>query len=406
MAITQQADIQGTVQTQWDKKLLTDMLLAASYEYLTIAKDARTESMGRGNGDTKRFSRILRQSKQTTNYTPGTIQSIDNSAVKKFTSNYKDITNVFLSDIFGIDEEVDIISFLGNEDYRRVVALQIAQSHDYILQKLMATGLIQMRVDMNATNYVNGTLTGVGSGTVSDTARGEADDYWNGSTIAFWDSTKSCYDESGVVTDFVGATGTFTVALTNTAVVGQRYVISNRKDLGASSMLTTAALMRCTAWLKALYAAKFPGGTYRGLISPQQEIDLHKDPDWKAYVQYDRSNVVERYTPLQWFDVQLLVGTEIYRTDTDGTENQASGDVHHALVYGQEAFAIEAWGDKGEGFFNTQVYMLDQPDKYDTRNARKGLLWKDVYGTGILGATRGVALLTGASNDVPFGASA
>ena len=100
-----------------------------------------------------------------------------------------------------------------------------------------------------------------------------------------------------------------------------------------------------------------------------QYHDLLTDSNWKDYVKHDRSRSFENYQALRWYDMEFLVSSESYRTDTSNSFS-ASGAVHACPIFGKDSYAVFRFGN-GSGAFSTEFFLINTADSYHMTLARK-----------------------------------
>lgn len=391
MANTTTTTYASTIQTLWRKKLL-----ALMEPRLVLHRWAMTEGVPSGH-NTIRSNRVLRLPKITTAKTPGTLVAMGDGTAKALTSNYLDFTLEIWEGATEINEDVDITSFVGSSKNREMLADQAARSHEYQLMKKLCSQGMWWRIDGDATYQQFGAVTSAASTYIRNTgALAEADNFWIGAQVAIYNPNGPGYDEAHTATDSDQSDTEITVAFTNTPSTDSRYAVSSKTGTLATDVLTTSALADVAMWHEHVHTPRFEGGFLRGVMASQQHRDLHKDSDWKAYVQYDRSGVVQNYRPLRWFDIQLLVADEVYRTDADNTENQDDGAVFSCPIFGKDSYAAFKYGHDS-GMFSMEWYPIEKPDSYNMTMSRKALAWKSKWAGGVLRATNCLILNTGAT---------
>ena len=392
MAVTNTTTYASTIQTLWRKQLLAIM-----EPKLVLHRWAFTEGVPSGH-NTIRSNRILRLPKITTAKTPGTRVAMGDGTAKALTSNYLDFTMEIWEGVTEINEDIDITSFVASSKNREMLADQAARTHEYQLMKRICQQGQWRRIDNDATYQQFGAITSATATYIRNTgALAEADDFWLGAQIGIYNPNGPGYDEAHTATGSTQADTEITVAFTNTATTDSRYALCSKTAIVATDVLTTSALADCAMWHEHVHTPRFDGGFLRGVMSSQQHRDLHKDTDWKAYVQYDRSGVVQNYRPLRWFDCQLLVADEVYRTDADNTENQSAGAVHSLPLFGKDCYAAFKYGHDS-GMFSMEWYPIETPDSYNMTMSAKALAWKSKWAGGVLRSTSALVLNTGATD--------
>ncbi len=391
MASTTSTTVASTIQTLWKKKLLYDI-----QSELVLPRFGDNESEPVGSGDTRRFNRMLWPARKSTAKTAGTMLPGDDSSVKGLTSNYIDFSMEIWEDAFAFDEDVNIQSFLTNDKKRQIIAQQYVRTMEYQLAKKLAQNCMWWNIGKAAAYQAFGVPDSVASDNsyFDDATFTQADDYWNNSMVCFYNPAGGAYGEAVLVTDFQSTNDRFLVAPTNTMTTSSYFIVSSKGDITSSNKMTTTGMLDVAAIHEFVRTPRFDGNVLRGIMDSTQHRDLHDDSNWKAYVQYDRSDEVKRYRPLQWFDQQWLIGDDcIYRTDTSNTEDE-SGDVHSALIFGREAFGVHGYG-VGNDPFHVEWHVIDKADSYNTTLSKTFLSWKAKFASGVKNATFIIALNTG-----------
>ncbi len=382
----------SAIQTIWKKELLD-----VAEGYLVIDRWAVSEGIPMKGGNTMRVNRILRPAKKTTAKTPGTLVQADSSTIKKLTSNYKDFTLEIYEDSFQFDEDVDIVSFVSDKKNQKVIANQFARSHENLLMKKLHDQGMWWNVPGKAANEMElGAVTTAYNGTLFvDTGKSEADNTWQNAQVCFYHPQYDGYDEAATATASSQSATSITVPFTNSPGVGAQYLVTTKSNLVAGDKMTTTGLLNVSGVHEGLETPKFNGNTFRAVMNAHQHRDIHDDSEWKTFVQYDRSKIVENYVPARWFDIETLIGSETIRTDTSNTES-TSGAVHACPIFGSDSYAVFRYGH-GSGMFNVEWLIVDGPDSYNVTASVKLLSWKSKWTGGVLRATSMINLLTGAT---------
>lgn len=392
--ITNTTTVSSAVRTKWE----LDLIKKAAGR-LVLERFANTKVQGMGEGGTIRINRLLRVAKKTTADTQGTIYG--HADAKALSTNYIDITPTKWGDSFNISEEASIDAFLSQEDYRQEIANQMARSMEYQVMKLICTGLLRHRIDADGTYQKSGTCTTASSTGVAlygASVLTEADDFWNGGYATITNPDGPGYDETSKVTDFATTGDVATVSFTNGLTTGSKYRITVGTNLAATDVLTTDGLLDVSAILRETEADPFAGGIFRGVITAAQERDLWDDTIWKTAAQYDDSGKYANYRLVRWAGHEMLITSEPYREDTDGTENQSTGVVYVSPFFGDKTYSIVSWNPMGTGTFGMEFVYKENPDSADLRNSFKAISWKTRWGGKVQRATNGVGLMTGATS--------
>lgn len=381
----------SAVRTKWE----TDLLKKAA-GMLVADRFATTKVVGKGEAGTVRFNKLLRIAKKTTQDTEA--YAYDLSDAKYLTSNYIDVTPTKWGDSFAFTDDVSIEAFITDPDNQSEIANQVARSMEYQTQKTIATQCLRHRIDNNATYQVSGTCDSGSSATaLVDDALTEIDDFWNGGYVTITNAEGPAYDETSAVSDFVASTDTATVAFTNALTTDSKYRMCVGTDIEATDVVTTSGLLDVRMMHRKLETMPFNGGMLRCFLQAEQERDLWKDTVWANTAQYDDSGRYTNYELIRWCGIEFLVGSELYREDVDGTENQSTGLVYVTPVFGQKAYSVYRWG-MGSGSFGVKFEYKDGPDSGDLRNNFKVISWKSKHASKVLRSTSIIGLMTGATD--------
>ena len=346
--------------------------------------------------NTIRHNRILQLAKQTTAATNGTL--ITASDAKALTSNYKDFTMENWGDSFGINEDVDVLSFVSDAQNQEVIAYQMARTLNYQVAKKLSTQGLRHRIDDDSTYQVSGTVDSATASTVVDATLTQADDFWNGGYITITNPDGPGYDETVPVTDFVNATATLSAAFTNVPTTASHYRLTVGTGVAATDKLTTTGLLTASIMHGLLRTERFSGMLYRAFIHPAQHNDLYNDTTFKNSAVYDNSGRFKSVRLGRWFDIEFLISGELYREDVDGTENE-DGIVYVSPIIGAHAYAIYNYANPGgSGKFATKFYVVDKPDSQNLRASAKWISWKGMWAGGVLKSTSVIDLMTGATS--------
>jgi hypothetical protein len=245
---------------------------------------------------------------------------------------------------------------------------------------------------------VSGTVASGSTTTMVDASRTEIDDYWNGGFLTYTSPEGPNYDQTQKVTDFATSGDILTTAaFTGTPTTSSTYRLSVGTNLVSTDILTTSALIDVSGLHRKLETEKFDNGLYRCFIDAAQEADLWSDSTFKNSAIYDNSGRFKNYRLGRWFDIEFMVSSELYREDVNGTENQATGAVYVAPIFGAKSYAVVRWG-MGQGDFGVKFYYVDDPDSMNLRMGRKWISWKAYFAAKVLRSTSIIGLMTGATS--------
>lgn len=381
----------SAIMTKWEKKLL-----AVAEGMLLVDKFATNRIMGRGEGGTLKLNRLLRPSKVTSATSEGTL--ITPASAKALTSNYIELQPEFWGDTFEFTDKVDIVSFISDADNRHVIANQMARSLDYQGMKILAQQGMRHRIDKDATYQVSGTADSGSTTTLVDDALDQIDDFWNGGYLTITNPGGPNYDVTQKVTDFATSGDIVTTAAFNQAqTTASNYRMTVGTGLGASDKMSITGLLDVSGLHRKLETPKFKGSTLHCFMDAAQERDLWDDSTFLNSAIYDDSERFENYRVGRWLDIEFMVSSEMYREDVDGTENQSTGVVYVAPIFGRDSYSIIRWG-MGQGDFGVEWHYVDTPDSQNLRLGAKWISWNSHWAGKVMRATSIINLMTGATD--------
>lgn len=381
----------SAIRTKWETKLLE-----VAEGMLLVDKFATNKIMGRGEGGTLKLNRLLRPPKVTSATSEGTL--ITPSSAKALTSNVVNLTPEFWGDTFEFTDKVDITSFISDADNRHVIAGQLARSLDYQGMKILATQAMRHRIDKDATYQVSGTADSGSTTTLVDDALTQADDAWNGGFLTITNPGGPNYDATQKVSDFVASSDTVTTDAFNHAhTTSSNYRMTVGTGIVASDKMSITGLLDVSGLHRKLETQKFKGATLRCFMDAAQERDLWDDTTFLNSAIYDDSDRFENYRVGRWLDIEFMVSSEMYREDVDGTENQATGVVYVAPIFGANSYSIVRWG-MGVGDFGVEWHYVDTPDSQNLRLGAKWISWNSHWAGKVMRATSIINLMTGATS--------
>jgi hypothetical protein len=365
---------------------------------MVITQFANHKPVEKGSGDTIRVNRLLRPAKQTSEATSGTL--ITPSSAKALATNFQDYDLENWGDSFGFNEDVEIASWVSDADNRDVIATQMAQSLEFQVYKKLANQGMRFRIDKDSDYQKSGTVTTGSTTAIISTGLDEAtDDFWNGGSATITNPSGPNYDIAARITDFDEGTDAAICAPPQAYTTSSKFHITVGTGIIATDKLTTTGLLDVAARHELMETEKFPGGMYRMVMHSAQKRDLNDDSTFLNSAINDNSARFEKYQLGRWFDIEFLVGSEIFREDEDGTENQATGVVYFAPVFGKNSYSIYSFANPGgSGKFSTKFYVVDTPDSQNLRNSAKYLSWKGFWAGGVNRATSMIQLMTGATD--------
>lgn len=395
MAATSSTTYASAIRTLYLKKLVktaSGMLVASRW--------ANTKTIGRGEGDTVRFNKILRPAKVTAAATPGTL--ITPSDATALTSNYFEFGIENWGDSFGFNEDVSVTSFIQDKDNRETIANQMARSLDYQIMAKLATQGIRFRIDGDTDYQKSGTCTGTPTTTalISTGLDETTDDFWAGGFATVTNPAGPNYDLTRQVSAFAESTDTATTAaFPQASTTASKYWIAVGTGIVATDKLTTDGLLLSMARHEKFETERFDGGMLRMFIDADQHRDLWTDETFKNSAIHDSSERFKNYRLGRWWDTEFLASSEMYREDVDGTENQSTGVVYVATLFGKNSYSISSFANPGgSGKFGMKFQIVDTPDSQNLRNSAHWISWKSMWAGGVTRATSVHGLMTGATD--------
>lgn len=390
MANTSTTTFASAIITKHKKELLDyakGMLVAPRFAVL--------DHEAKGEDGTVRWNKMLRLPKITSAGSEGTMFGY--ASARAASTNYIEASPSRFEDALAINEEVDIKSWIPSSAYREGVGNQIARTIEYQTIKALSTGCLRHRIDADTTYEVNGTVDSGSTTTIVDDALTQSDDAWNGGYVTFVNPEGPNYDVTALVSDFVASSDTVTHAtMKQTPSTSTKYHMAIGTALASTDVMSTAGMIASSGILETVQAPKFGGGIYRCFLDAAQHSDLWADTTFINSAIYDNSGRLESYRIGRWFDIEFYVASELYREGVDGTENQASGAVHVAPIFGKGAYGLVYWGNGGSKY-GVKIMYVDKPDSNNLTGVVRWISWKTYLAAQVLRATSVVGLMTGAS---------
>lgn len=360
--------------------------------------------------DTVRLNKITRPSDQTSALTEGALYP--DLTPKAFKTEKIEATVTQMGDLFEMTDLVELTSAVRREDLIQEVADQYCRSLDYQLSKAIATGVVRHRLDNDGTYEANGTATSGSTTTIADTALAtshSSNDTFNGGFATVTNAAGTNYDVTRKVSDYVGASGTLTVAAFNAAIdTTSKFHVAVGTGIVATDVITISALSRVAAQLEKFEIKPFNDGLFRMPLNSELKRDLWGSTLFQNTGIYDDSERFKKWEIGRWLDVVFPISTQVYREDVDGTENK-SGVVHVPVAFGRGCFEVLHWGNaSGRGgtkeqsaaikkAFGVNVYIIDKPDAYNPLATKWWIGWKANYANLVKRATGGIGLMCGAT---------
>jgi hypothetical protein len=395
MAATTMTNLTTANRTMWETGVL-----AVADGMLVADKFAKTKVIGIRAGGTYVVNRLLKVAPVTTAATYGTV--VAGSAAKNLVSNKVEINPELWQDSFGFDDDVDIKAFFTDEDYKKTIGQQMANSLDKELIRTLGVQGLRHRIDKDATYQKTFTVTSATSTLItSATDFTEATNFWDGGFITVTNADGAAYDETQKVTTYtlVGGVGdTFlTPAWTNTLGASSKARVTVGTGVVATDKLTSAGLLDVAALHRKLETEKFPGGVLHGFIDAAQEADLWTDTGFIANAAYDASQRFANYRLVRWLDMELLVSSNIYRETVAGAASD-TGVVYVSPIFGANAYCLIKWGTPGAGNYGVKFNYVFEPDSQNLNLNERYISWKTSIGKKVLRSTSVIGLMTGATD--------
>ena len=373
-------------------------VLAVADGMLVADKFAKTKVIGMRAGGTYVVNRLLRVAPVTSAGTFGTV--VAGTSAKNLVSNKIEVTPELWQDHFGFDDDVDIKAFFTDADYQKTIGQQMANSLDKELIKTISTQCLRHRIDADGTYQK--AFTAASGSTTTIVATGlltEADDFWNGAYATITNASGPGYDTTNQVTDFTTAddTLTFGTAFPNAPSSASEVRITAGEGIAATDVLTSDGLIAVAALHRKLETEKFPGGVLHGFMDAAQEADLWKDTDFINNANYDASQRYANYRLVRWLDMELLITSNIYRTDDEDVAS-ATGVIYVAPIFGANSYCLIKWGTPGAGNYGVKFHYVLEPDSGNLTLNERYVSWKTSIGKKVLRSTSVIGLMTGATD--------
>lgn len=171
--------------------------------------------------------------------------------------------------------------------------------------------------------------------------------------------------------------------------------VSNRKALTATNKLSVEEIRIAVRTLKSFNADPQSDGYYVGIISPDLEYDLMKDPEWVEASKYGKPEQLFKGEIGRIAGVRFVSTTEAKVWKAGATdEANASIDVHSTLIIGKDAYGVTEL--EGMGLQHI-VKQLGSGGTTDPLNQRATAGWKLAKTAEILSQERMVRIESAAS---------
>ena len=143
--------------------------------------------------------------------------------------------------------------------------------------------------------------------------------------------------------------------------------------IAATDVLTGTEVMKVVRNLKNKNARRFADGFYHGIVSPDQALDLMKDPMWVDIGKYANN------TQLLKGEIGKMHGVRFVESTIGTTQAGAAGTpVHTAFIYGRDSYAVVDL-ENGNGKPSIIVKPNGSAGTEDPLNQRASVGWKNAF---------------------------
>ena len=393
-----------TVTTAIKKKWLMDLVKTAQGR-LVATRYTQKEPMQKGDGGTLIYNRLLRPSLVTSTSTPGTL--VTPSSAKALYSNSIEVTPSLYQDVFAIDDNAKVQTFIGNDKIKNAIANAMAIGMDYQAMKMLSIQGMRHRIDADTTYTKSGTCTSGSTTTAVDSGAPF-------NTTDFGSSTPTCYygitnpdgpnyDHPWKKCTTVSTTTLTTAAFPQANTSSSKYRAVGSKGIVATDVLTISGLWDVQGLHDKVETEMFDDGNLVGFFDAAQHRDLLKDTVFVASVEYDNSGFLKGYKVARIAGLNMLISSNLYREDEDTVEYGhggagTTGIVYCSPIFGKNAFALTPWGMGSEGDFGVEWHITDTPDSQNLLLNATYIGWKAYWGGTVTRSTSVIVLLTGATS--------
>lgn len=181
-------------------------------------------------------------------------------------------------------------------------------------------------------------------------------------------------------------------------LVATTAAISSTSAIHTSDVITGLEIRKAVRTLKLNKAPRFSGALYRGIIGPQQAMDLFGASEWLDAHRYTTSDAIERGV------IGKLHGVEFVETNNPtvalsggfSTSTTDVANVYDTYVFGRGAYAMVSL----DSFSAPKIYVKN-PGAGDTSNPLdlwSTVGWKMPFAAKTLNSNFIVKIMTGATN--------
>lgn len=392
MASTTVTNVAAAIDT-----ILPRVLQPMVEDYLVVSKYAQTEPIQKGEGDRYYLTRLLRPAMVTSTTSAGTMLAGSDSSVKSLVANRKEVTPQIITDAYGFEDTVDILSWLKNPDFLKAIAQSWAASMDrYYLRNILSIEGTRFRNDWDPTYQFTGTASGGTTSTLIAAALSGADDLYNNWTLGVTGVSSQNYGIAKRITDFVASTDTATIAFPQAPDSTTKFLVTGNTNLASSSVITTTSIAKLIAQAEQLHVPAYSAqAKLVGFLHSLQKLDLIQDSVWQDTATAHMGGNFKNYEVNRWYDCEFVLSTHLRREDTSAAASD-TGALFVSPFLGGGAFKMMPWGH-GSGAFGAKLHVVDQPDSYNLHSGKRFLTWKS-YAAGIVpNCNFAPTLITGAT---------
>ena len=155
-------------------------------------------------------------------------------------------------------------------------------------------------------------------------------------------------------------------------------------EASSSTTINCARVLSIAQYLKKRGAPKYSGGSYVGVLTPEQAFDLMQDPDWKTLNVHNRGGKA-----IYQNEIGMIHGVRILETSAGWVEGEtektydSAGDIYSALFMGRGALgAVDLAGAKSAK--KPSFIHVRGADKADPLDQFQTVGWKGYFAQKLL----------------------
>ncbi len=332
------------LQSVWEKEFKhSEFAFERKLTNTGSARLARVEKIARTAVSTKSEGVPSSFTAHTTNYVEVTLEQFG-VAVR--------ITDIALNDtITG-----DMIKLSSDR-----IGMAMAEASDYRMQKEIANTSSRIRCGLDSDYIAHGTAaSGTTTSLVGTSIAGVyADDFFNGSTITVLNGTNKGLSRK--VTDFVGASGTFTTAAFPKAIDStSEWVCHSISGIDGSFKLDSDSVLKTTS-IAMSRGCKPISGQYMWILDAFARCDFFSDELFREQSINIPNSRFQNYSIGQWFNGQFLRTDQAYLENSSGAEDASTGTIIPISMIGAMSYSIARWS-KGKGKTGMETFIINKPD--------------------------------------------